>query len=246
MCEETIDKDSIYLWLKKGDMKIETEGLLTAAQDQALQTNSLRSIYNNKESPLCRLCKERTETVEHLISGCTTLAGKEYKERHDKNIHWHLCGKYGIERTETWWSHEPEAVVENQDVKILWDFNVYTDRKITARRPDIVMIDKTRKTAKLIDVSIPADRRIDEKEKEKIEKYQELRIELERLWEMKTMTVPIVIGSLGAISKQFKEHLQRLNIEKISLIDIQKTVLLQTAHILRRVLQLSGAGQFSS
>ena len=129
---------------------------------------------------------------------------------------------------------------------ILWDFNVYTDRKITARRPDIVMIDKTRKKVKLIDVSIPADRRIEEKEKEKIEKYQELRIELERLWEMKTMTVPVVIGSLGAISKQFKEHLQRLNIEKISLIDIQKTVLLATAHILRKVLQLSGAGQFSS
>ena len=94
---------------------------------------------------MCRLCKERVETVEHLVSGCTVLAGKEYKERHDnvaRNIHWHICKKHGIECGENWWSHQPEPVVENDEVKILWDFNIYTDRKIHARRPDIVVIEK--------------------------------------------------------------------------------------------------------
>ena len=46
-CKE-IDIESTYLWLKKGDIKIETEGLLTAAQDQALPTNSLKNIYNKQ------------------------------------------------------------------------------------------------------------------------------------------------------------------------------------------------------
>lgn len=64
----------------------------------------------------------------------------------------------------------------------------------------------------LIDVSVPKDCRIDVKEREKIEKYQDLRIELERLWEMKTIVVPIVIGSLGTISKNFKDHIQRLEL----------------------------------
>ena len=144
-CEEKIDKENTFLWLKKGDIKIETEGLITAAQDQSLPTNSLRSIYSNNQSPLCRLCKERPETVEHLISGCTTLAAKEYKERHDnvaRNVHWHLCNKDGIGCEKNWWNHQPDGVLENEEVKILWDFNVYTDKKISARRADIVVIDK--------------------------------------------------------------------------------------------------------
>ena len=244
-CEEKIDTESSYLWMTRGDLKIETEGFLTAAQDQALPVNALKSIYDTNQSSLCRLCKERTETVEHLISGCKTLAAGEYKERHDsvaKNIHWHLCEKHGMQSTEKWWDHSPQPVTENDQVKILWDFNVYTDRKITARRPDIIVINKTEKKVQLIDIAVPADHRVNEKEKEKIDKYQELRIELERLWKKKTMTIPIVIGSLGAISKQFKNHLNRLDLDKISIIDIQKSVLLGTAHILRKVLQLSGSG----
>jgi len=56
------------------------------------------------------------------------------------------------------------------------------------------------------------------------------------------MTVPIVIGSLGAISKQFKEHLKRLELNNFNVMNIQKSVLLGTAHIIRKMLQLSGSG----
>ena len=132
--------------------------------------------------------------------------------------------------------------MENEHIKILWDFNIYTDQKIEARRPDIVVIDLKEKIVKLIDIAVPKDCRIDDKEAEKIDKYQKLRIELERLWEMKTMVIPIVIGSLGTISKQLKHHIERLELNNISLIEIQKSVILGTANILRKVLQLSGAG----
>jgi len=75
-----------------------------------------------------------------------------------------------------WWEHVPEAV-ENSVVK---DFNIYTDYTIHARRPDIVVIVYT---VSLIDISIPADPRVGIKEDEKIEKYDDLQIEL---WNMKT------------------------------------------------------------
>ena len=78
---QTIDEESTWLWLKKRDIKIETEGLLTAAQDQALPTNYLRSKYDSNTSSLCSLCKEKTETVNHLIAGWKVLAGKEYKDQ---------------------------------------------------------------------------------------------------------------------------------------------------------------------
>ena len=64
-------------------------------------------------------------------------------------------------------------------MKLLWDFNIYTDKVIYARRPDITVIDKLNNLVTFIDVAVPADRRVTDKENKKIEKYQDLRIEIE-------------------------------------------------------------------
>jgi len=58
---------------------------------------------------------------------------------------------------------------------------------------------------------------------------------------MKTMVMPIVFGSQGTILKRyFKEHTHRLELDSLNLLDPQKSVILGTANILRRVLELSG------
>ena len=44
-------------------------------------------------------------------------------------------------------------VLDSDDYKLLYDFNVYTDRRITARRPDLVFMDKHTRCMKLIDVA---------------------------------------------------------------------------------------------
>ena len=82
---------------------------------------------------------------EQITENSIIKNGNEYKQRHDnvsRNIHWHLCENNGIECEDKWWKHQPKPVEENDDIKILWDFNIYTDKKISARRPDIVVIDK--------------------------------------------------------------------------------------------------------
>ena len=48
-----------WAWLKNGDLKGETESLLMAAQEQALNTNSVKNIYACGESSLRRLCGEK-------------------------------------------------------------------------------------------------------------------------------------------------------------------------------------------
>ena len=143
-------------WLKVGDLKRETEALIMAAQEQALNTNSIKKhIYKTSDSDKCRLCSVSVETVSHIISGCKTLAQKEYKRRHDKvcqNIHWALCKKYNIPCTDNWYQHTPEKVVENEEVKLLWDFAFQVDRVLNegeedenANRPDIsILIKKNR------------------------------------------------------------------------------------------------------
>jgi len=73
------------------------------------------------------------------------------------------------------------------------------DHAISARRPDIVIVDKVSSVITMIDISFPADKHLAAKEEEKPTKYQDLRIEPERLWQKKTVMVPVVIGALGII-----------------------------------------------
>ena len=68
------------------------------------------------------------------------------------------------------YEHEPESVIENENFKILWDFTIQCDQMIEARRPDIVVVDKVKKEAMIIDVAIPGDARVCDKEQENIEK----------------------------------------------------------------------------
>ena len=65
---------------------------------------------------------------------------------------------------------------------------------VEARRPNIILVDKQAKVAKIIKIAIPGDARVKDKELEKIEKYQFLRQEIGTLWKMKKVTVgPIVL-----------------------------------------------------
>ena len=88
----------------------------------------------------------------------------------------------------------------------------------------------------LIKLAIPGDSKIDQKEVEKITKYQDLKIEGERLWEKKATIVPVVTGALGAIPRDLVKHLKTLGLDKILPSQFQKVALLGTAHILRKYL----------
>ena len=240
--KEGIDWDRTWQWIAKGDLKGCTEALICSAQEQSLRTNYTRfHIDHTAESPLCRMCGSKGETVAHVVSECSKLAQTEYKGRHDnvaRYIHWQLCGKCGLERANCWYEQKPEGVVESENFKILWDFTIQCDRKIEARRPDIVFIDKKEREVDVIDVAIPGDDRVKEKELEKVEKYQLLKNEIAKVWCMrKVIVVPVVIGALGAVSVNFKEHMKRIGVN-VKLEVIQKTALLGTAKILRKVLTL--------
>ena len=172
------------------------------------------------------------------MSGCPELAKTEYIHRHDKAvsyIHWKVCHNYNIKTSEKWYDHEPETVTENEDVTILWDMPIHTDRKITANRPDIVIKDHKTKTCKLINMAVPSDRNASVKVTEKLSKYKDLEIETSRMWGMRTETIPVIIGALGAIKKGLETYLGRI-LGQISISELQKITLLGTAHIkLRRV-----------
>ena len=85
--------------------------------------------------------------------------------------------------------------------------SVFSDHVIEVWRPDLVVVDKNRRTCKIIDFAVPDDSRIEEKEKEKTEKYQDLRWELQKIWNVRVKIVPLVVCSLGTIPKHFGNRL---------------------------------------
>ena len=71
------------------------------------------------------------------------VSAKKYKTRYDwvrKVIYWELCKKLKFDHTNKWHMHNLESVSENETHYVLWDFEIQTDPLISARRPDLVMV----------------------------------------------------------------------------------------------------------
>ena len=116
----------------------------------------------------------------------------------------------------------------------MWDFSIQTDHVIEARRPDLVVVDKKETSCKIIDFAVPGDSRIEEKDKDKIEN---LGRELQKIWNVKVKILLLVGGSVGAMPKQFGNRFKQIGIT-IGTTQVQKTVLLGTARLLRKVLEI--------
>ena len=162
--------------LRKGNLKRESESPLIAAQNNTMRTNHIKArIDKAQQNSRCRLCGDRDETVNHIISECRKLAQKEYKTWQDwvgKVIHWELC-------KELIFDHRTNGICTNQD--LFWRMTRtkssgilrQTDHLISARRPDNI-INKKEITCRIVDFAVPADHRVKMKEREKKDKSIDL------------------------------------------------------------------------
>jgi len=130
----------------------------------------------------------------------------------------------------------PKPVYEEGDVTVLLNQAVHTDREVTANRPDIIIKNKEEKTCKQIDVAIPADRNVVQKEVEKKLKYMNLGIEIQRMWNLKCTIIPVTIGATGIVMRSLKKNLEAVP-GKHSIDSLQKTAILGTSHIIWKVPQ---------
>jgi hypothetical protein len=87
----------------------------------------------------------------------------------------------------------------------------------------------------LIDAAVSGDRNVIKKEAEKILKYKDLTTEIQRMWNVKARVIPVVIGATGTISKSFRKYASNIA-GNHDVRELQKTAILGTAHILRKVL----------
>ena len=130
----------------------------------------------------------------------------------------------------------PKPVYEKGDVTVLWNQAVHTERGVTASRSDIIIKNTKEKTCILIDVAIPADRNVVQKETEKKLQYKSLCKEIQRMWNLKCTIIPVIIGATGIVTRSLRKNLEAVP-GRHSIHSLQKTAILGTSHIIRKVLQ---------
>jgi len=87
-----------------------------------------------------------------------------------------------------------------------------------------------------MDVTIPAERNVVQKEAKKKLKYQGLCLEIQRLWNRKFMITPVITGDTGKATKCLKSVLKVIP-GKHSIDSVQNAAVLGTSHVIRKVLQ---------
>ena len=231
-------------WLASPTLKRETEGFLIAAQEQMVQTNNFRAHISHSipvDQDRCRRCKAPGETIDHVLGACPTLAPTLYVERHNrvvKYLHWSICRFSpvpGLAPSPA--SHHLEhSTALPSGGCLLWEVPIPTDLQVQANRPDLVL--RTTGKVMLIDVSIPLDCNVGQKEEEKVRKYQPLAREIRRLWNLDhtPTVVPVVVGALGGLSDQLPSSLKSLCGPKCNAAVIQQQAILGSLNILRSVL----------
>ena len=103
---------------------------------------------------------------------------------------------------------------------------IQTDRHFEHNTLDTVVVDG--RNVQII--AVPGDARVENKELEKLTKYRDMAIETSRFWKKHTSVVPVVIGALATISRNFTQYYKQLQISKITPSELQNLAILGTAY----------------
>ena len=105
---------------------------------------------------------------------------KVVQVRHDRVgqvIHWELCKSLKFDHSTKWYRHRPDFILENEMYKILWSFEIQSDRLTPSRKQEREREREREreKTRRLVDFFlVPANYIVKIKESEEIDKYLDL------------------------------------------------------------------------
>lgn len=241
-----VNKAESLTFMKAGCLFPETEGRLIAIQDQVVPTRSyLKNIAGQQlTTDLCRKCKQGKEHIQHVTSGCSVLAPREYTDRHNqmaKIYHQAMALKYRLLNVKKKnHLYLPDVILENEFYKLYWDTTMVTDRPVANNRPDIVLFKKEQKVCYIIDITVPSDDNISRAYSEKLSKYFDLSFNLREMYQLKQVSVvPLVISVNGLVEEHLAVNTMMLELDGYVVSSAQKEVILSTTRIVRRFLHCS-------
>ena len=218
-----ISHKKMWMWLRKGNFKRETESLLTAAQNNAIRTNHIKvTIDKMQQNSRCRLCGDRGGTINYIIGECSKLAKKCIKLDMTGWIRW-FTGN---------WARNLNLTIQRNSICT----TQHLSRKMRCTNSTEILKYKriTKKIVnRLVNFAVSADHRFKMKESKKKDNYLDFAREWKKLWNMKVTILPIVICTLGTVTKGLVKGMEDLEIKKW-VETIQTTALLRSVRILRK------------
>lgn len=224
--QEICQTDS-YLWLKKGHVSFDVARTVLGAQEGSLMTNSTAAKMGISVNAMCRRCKTDRETPEHVISCCPYQRHTGYMQRHDavaKVIYGAVAKHYGLDVN----TRNPERVVSNSEIDLLWDQPIHVKTSIRYTKPDIVIIDKRSREAHLIEIGVSWYTRLPSQWLRKKYKYERngtipedttpdqwgagpnLVAAMKSDLKIDAKVYPIIIGACGEVAPECRETLAEL------------------------------------
>jgi hypothetical protein len=200
----------IFAW---SDISCDVEAALVALRERFWMTRAYCThvLRIDVGGDGCRHCGQEAETIEHALGHCGTLAPTAYLTRHNntlKPLAWWLMYAYGVHGQLRGWNdfRMPEAITENERIKIWWDVPVFgvSGRELRENRPDMRVLFKREKRLVVVEMACPLDSNVPDKYTEKANKYGDVIDELREQHAVeanKVEYVPLVIGALGRVDK---------------------------------------------
>lgn len=235
-------------WMSQGKVGSRVMKVILGAQEGMLVTREFERLKYHRTNGLCRMkCHTgsqrtaQTETTQHIVSCCPHWRPGLMLERHNavaKAIHWYLCREFRLGTYH--YSKEPDAVKENDAAVLLWDHAIPTEKPLKHNRPDIILIDKERKTIHIIEIRVSWPTSLLQEERRKLRKYgvnsnldeefdinqpcpagDNLAHELTQVYRgYSAKVLPIVIGVFGEISCNTLNYMREANIPLNDTVDL--------------------------
>ena len=206
--ERHVDTQNSSLWLKKGNISPQEEGMLCKLQD--------RNLFHNIQT--CPHCHMGNMTVDHLATNCGKLLNHDYKKRHNdivRNIHFMFARKYGLQKSARLKNYKVQNVISNQRVRIKSDIPIITETRIDNNKPDLLIHDLKTNVITLVEVGVTNKRSLQAREIEKAHKYELLANELKIMYPgAEVKVIPIVITWDGLVTRYNRIYMEQLGISK--------------------------------
>uniref|UniRef100_A0A1I7SG89 Reverse transcriptase domain-containing protein n=1 Tax=Bursaphelenchus xylophilus TaxID=6326 RepID=A0A1I7SG89_BURXY len=207
-----IDLANSNLWLERGEISPQNARIAVAAQDNTLLC---RGFVGNRESEKqCRMCNMGIETCSHILTECSYHRAHMYIERHDsvaRNIYAVLAKDHGL-----WIPHYSQpvsSVTKTPTCELYWNYKFPCTRALEACRPDIVLIDRAKRTILIVEVAVSYVTRLKQMVSRKVYKYGvngekgadgesrgwNMIRELSEVYNMKVNLCAVVIGASGEV-----------------------------------------------
>ena len=185
---------------------------VTKARLSILPTKFTQFIWNREHNPLCPFGCQHTESISHVLNGCTDVFGNFYSRRHDRIVTMIVTFLKELRKR--------YRVVSEKNSERVFPLLREEIMNVNHRRPDIHVIDELAKTCIIVEVTVCFDLYLDYAYDTKWKKYEALVECLGKYYEVDL--VVLCFGSLGSVRKDVWRHLKRFSSDKNLIKSIMK------------------------